>query len=156
MTRLTHLRLAAPCSLLVFFTVLSLALCPASAQAQRRYFPATYRLSNITEATDTVTLTLSLTIFNFSGGDIHNGGVVLYSSDGPRSKPVDAFNLIKLFPSDKDVTVSAEFTVPKAEYERWSRGENPNLQFLMPDGSGGTRTVPIDARPAMAAALPAK
>ena len=117
---------------------------PQAAQAQRRDFAATYRVSNITEETDKVTLTLSLTIHNSSGADIRYGGVALYSSLGPRSRPVDAFDVIKLFPNHKEATLSRQFTIPKGEYERWARGENPNLQFFLPDGNGGTRVVPID------------
>jgi hypothetical protein len=107
--------------------LLSLALClTLSSQAQRRDFGASYRLSDIAEGSDSVSLTLTLTIHNSSGADIENSGV------------------IKLFPSYKSVTVSQQFTISKSEYERWSRGENPNLKFLLPDGNGGTKFVDID------------
>jgi|SRR5271154_5685390 len=125
--------------------LLSLALClTLSSQAQRRDFAAIYRLSDIVEDGNSVSLTLTLTIHNSSGADIQNGGIALFSSLGPHAEPVDAFNIIKLFPSYKSVTVSQQFTISKSEYERWSRGENPNLQFLMPDGNGGTQFVGID------------
>lgn len=125
--------------------LLSLALClTLSMQAQRRDFAASYKLSDIVKSGNSVSLTLTLTIHNSLGGDIHDGGIALYSTLGPNAVPVDTFDIIKLLPSYKNVTVSQQFTISATEYERWSRGENPNLKFLLPDDSGGTLFVDID------------
>jgi len=71
---------------------------------------------------------------------------VLKSSD-PFGTLIGTFDLVKFFPSFKDISVSNRFTVPRAEYERWMQGARPNLDILLPDGEGGTVVDSIDPRP---------
>jgi hypothetical protein len=124
--------------------LLSIALClTSSMQAQRRDFAGSYKLSDIEKSGDSYSLTLTVTIHNALGDDIHDGSIALYSTLGPGAVPVDTFDVIKLLPSYKSVTVSKQFTIPESEYDRWSRGENPNLKFLLPD-DGNTLVVDID------------
>ncbi len=116
------------------------------APAQRRDFPASYSIAHVVENGNSVELTFSLTVHNYSGRDIEDGGIVLDSS-GPLPSPIASFDLVKAFARDRDVAVRRRFTVPKAEYARWQQGVEPALEILIPDGRGGTRIDRIDARP---------
>ncbi len=120
-------------------------LIPAAISAQRSDFPATYRITDVSEEENQVELTLSLTVHNYSGGEIRNCGIVLKQSD-PLSTPIGTFDLIEVFPSYQDITVSHAFTVPRSEYARWERGAEPRLDILLPDGSEGATVESIDAR----------
>jgi len=133
-------------SLLLVFAFVLVFFAPGLARAQRRDFAGSYRISDVSQDGGKVSLTLSLTLHNFSGGEIQNGGVVLLGESTRPPSPVAAFPLIKDFPSYRDVTVSHGFTISAAEYARWAKGENPLLDFLKPDGKGGTVMVPIDLR----------
>jgi hypothetical protein len=143
------LRLRVALSLGLLCLVLGL---PSTAQAQRRDFAGVYSFSDVVKDADSVSLTITLTVHNFSGADIRNGGAALYPSpvghaaNAHANSPIDAFGLVKLFPSYRDVTLTHRFTVSAAQYARWNNGENPRLQFLVPDGASGTRVVPIDLR----------
>ena len=135
-------RLSAACGFLFVFALL----LSTFASAQRRDFPATYRITQISEQDNSVELTLSLTVHNYSGAAIEDCGIVLKSSD-PFGTLIGTFDLVKFFPSFKDISVSNRFTVPRAEYERWMQGARPNLDILLPDGEGGTVVDSIDPRP---------
>jgi hypothetical protein len=115
------------------------------ASAQRIDFPATYQITHVSQIGNEVQLTLSLTIHNYSGKDLQNSGIVLYGSP-QGSDLIGTFDLVKIFPSYQEITVSHQFTLPKAEYAQWQHGAKPSLQILFPDGTGGTRTDTIDAR----------
>jgi hypothetical protein len=131
-----------PRCLLLF--ALAMAIAPL-ALAQRRDFPATYRITNVSTQDNQVQLTLSLTVRNFSGADIQDGVIVLYASD-PHSDPIGEVGRIKLLSSYADSTVSRSFTVSEAEYTRWQQGLNPRLYLLVPDDKAGTRLESIDPR----------
>lgn len=117
----------------------------AFATAQRRDFPATYLITHVAESERGVELTLTVTIHNYSGQDIADCGITLNSSS-QFAAPIGDFDLVKEFPSYRDITVRHRFTVPKDEYARWQRGSEPALEMLLPDGYGGTRVEAIDAR----------
>ena len=129
-------------------TILLLALAVAFAQAahaQRRDFTGSYAISHVHPQGDQVTLTLTLTVHNYSGVDLHNAGVIL-AAPGLQPTPIAAFPLIKDFPFHTDITVRQTVTIPATEYARWTTGQNPNLEFLKPDGHQGTIYEPIDLR----------
>jgi len=127
----------------------------SSAHAQRQDFPATYRISGVSEQDNKVQLTLTLTLHNFSGVDVQNCGVVL-NSIAPQSEPIGTFPLVKLLPSYKDTSLEQTFTLTASEYALWKMGADPNLKILLPDTSGGTRIETIDARREIPVADPAK
>ena len=128
----------------IFPAALALLLC-APAHAQRRDFPASYRVTGVSQREDSVQLTLSLTVHNFSGKDISDCAIVLSATD-PRSAPIGAFDLIQHLPAYRDTTVSHRFTLSAAEYAHWLQGTNTNLHILLPDGHGGTVVESIDPR----------
>jgi hypothetical protein len=125
---------------------LALILCAnLAAVAQRINFPATYLITHVSTLDQQVQLTLTLTIHNFSGKDIQDCGIVLYGSSNG-AEPIGTFDLVKLFPTYKDITVSHQFSLSQAEYSSWQHGVHPSLDILLSDGHGGTRIEAIDAR----------
>ncbi len=112
---------------------LAVAVCASAKDG--RDFMAYYNVQNMSEAGNTVHLTLQLKIFNYSGADIHQGAVALYNSE-PTPAPLGGFHAIKLFRAHHDADLVQQFTVPKREFDRWLRGENPALFFLYKDARG--------------------
>jgi hypothetical protein len=127
----------------VLLFLLAISLGP-SAHAQRRDFPATYRISGVSLLDNKVQLTLTLTLHNYSGADIQNCAIVL-NSIAPQSEPIGTFPLVKLLPSYKDTSVEQTFTLTESEYTLLKFGADPNLKILLPDSDGGTRIESIDA-----------
>jgi hypothetical protein len=125
------------------FLPLFTLLLAASASAQRHDFTATYKIANVNEMQDKVDLTLVLTLHNATGKDVRDSAIVLYSSD-PAPVSVGAFDLVKLVPANRSVTVSQTFTVSKSDYQHLQWGMHPHLDFLTPDGNGGTLKQPLD------------
>jgi len=135
----------------------ALILAAPATHAQRRDFAGSYAISHVVPDGDQVTLTLALTLHNYSGADLHNAGVVLTARNPqpiPAAQPttIAAFPLIKDFPFHTDITLRQTVTIPAAEYARWTNGDNPHLEFLKPDGHQGTIYEPIDLRREIAAA----
>jgi len=123
-----------------------MAACLGSpAHAQRRDFPATYRITEVSEQANQVQLTLTVTLRNFSGADIRDCTVTLNSIE-PQSESIGSFPRIELLPSDKDTAVTESFTLTTGEYAQWKLGANPNLKLLVPENDGSTRSESIDAR----------
>jgi hypothetical protein len=139
---------------LVLLFLLAISVNP-SANAQRRDFPATYRVSGVSQLDNKVQLTLTLTLHNFSGADIQNCAIVL-NSIAPQSEPIGTFPLLKLLPAYKDTSVEQTFTLTESEYAQWKLGADPNLKILLPDSDDGTRIETIDAHREIPTADPAK
>jgi hypothetical protein len=136
--------------LYLVLAALTLLLAAPPSQAQRRDFTGSYTISHVRPEADNVTLTLTLTVHNYSGADLRNAGVVLatpnHAIPGAQPTPIAAFPLIKDFPFHTDITLRQTITIPATEYARWNTGESPNLEFLKPDGHQGTIYEPIDLR----------
>jgi hypothetical protein len=149
------IHLIVPSPPLVFLTFLSLAFfMTLSSQAQRRDFAASYQLSNIVESGDQVSVTVTLKLFNYSGGEIRNGAVVLKDSranvmsgrESADSNLLGAFNLIPSLPAYQETTLRHRFSIPASEYALWNQGREPELVFLKPDAEGNAQSVHIDLR----------
>jgi hypothetical protein len=121
---------------------LAVAFAPL-ATAQSRHFPATYQIADVSEEDSQVQLTISLTVHNFSGADIRDARIVLYSSD-PHADPIGEFDSIRMLPSYQDAAVRGRFTVPRAEFDQWRQGMKPRLSILIPNGSEDTRIESLD------------
>jgi hypothetical protein len=64
-----------------------------------------------------------------------NGAVALYDRE-PRPSALGGFPAIPLFRNRQEITLSREFDIPRAEYEHWRIGGQPNLVFLSKDHTG--------------------
>ena len=125
------------CALAIVCLVLSLASFAAAGDA--RQFVGHYQISDVTEQGNTVHLTMRLQVFNYSGQDIRQGAVALYTSDLRSETAIGGFNIIKLLPNTRSVDITQQFTVPAREYKRWQQqGIKPALFFLNKDASGKT------------------
>jgi hypothetical protein len=133
---------------------LAIALGPL-AVAQSRHFPAAYQITDISEEGGQVQLTISLTVHNFSGADIKDAEIILYSSD-PHADPIGDFDPIRMLPSYQDAAVQGRFTVPRAEFDQWQQGMKPRLRILIPDGNEDTRVESLDLRRDAVPANPAR
>lgn len=112
-----------------------LSMVAAAAAKDGRDFMAYYTIQNVSEAGNNVRLTLQLKIFNYSGGDIHQGAVALYNSE-PMAAPLGGFNAVKLFRAHHDLDLAQQFTISKREFDRWQKGAQPELFFLYKDAKG--------------------
>jgi len=110
---------------------------------QGRDFAGTYQLSNISDAGNQVHVTITLKVVNYSGADIRNSGVALFSSDA-NHQAIGAFAVVKLFPNSRLTTLVQDFTVSKAEFQRWQAGAHPNFGFVSQDPNGAIRTSNVE------------
>jgi len=122
----------------VLFVVLVLALASLAAAGDARQFIGRYQITNVSEEGSSVHLTMRLEVFNYSGHDIRQGAVALYTSE-LRSDAIGGFMPIKLFKNTRSADITQEFTIPAKEYKRWQEGGvRPALFFLFNDASGKT------------------
>jgi hypothetical protein len=93
-----------------------------------RDFTGSYEISNVTEQGDTVRLTLTVHVYNYSDADVAAATVtlqdLLVSATNYGSYPETVS-----IPDRQSVRLSAEFTVPYQEYDRWQRGATPSLRI---------------------------
>jgi hypothetical protein len=90
---------------------------------------------------------------NYTGGEIKNGGVILYNTE-PVHSAIGAFSGINSLAANGKVTLSQEFTVSKTLYAAWKQGERPVMQMLVPETGGSSRLERIDLAPAPSPAAP--
>lgn len=126
---------------LLSFVVVTL--CSSASVAQRRDFAGTYSISHVAESTETVDLTLTVVVKNFSGHPIADCVIVLDGTD-PHQAPIGNFDPIDLLPASRFLTLRHSFAVPRGEFVRWEQGVAPALRILIPDGHGGTIVDAID------------
>jgi hypothetical protein len=118
--------------------VLVLSLASLAATGDGRQFIGRYQITNVSEEGTAVHLTMRLQVFNYSGHDIRQGAVALYTSE-LRSEAIGGFMPIKLFRNTGSADITQEFTIPVKEYKRWQEGGvRPALFFLFNDASGKT------------------
>lgn len=114
------------------------ALASFAVAKDARQFIGHYQISNVTQEGTLVHLTMRLEIFNYSGQDIRQGAVALYTSD-LRAQPLGGFSSLKLLLNRRSADITHDFTVPVKEYQRWTTaGVRPALFFLFKDASGKT------------------
>lgn len=116
---------------------LGLSLSVPSLARYGRDFAGTYQVTNVSGTATSVHLTLTVKIVNYSGANISNGAVALYDQQ-PKPAPLGGYPAIPLFQSRQMVTLTGQFDVPRAEYEHWKIGGQPNLLFLS-QGNGMVR-----------------
>ena len=141
-----------------FITVACLVFGLGSLAAAKdaRQFIGHYQITNVSEHGNSVHLTMRLQVLNYSGHDIRQGAVALYTSD-LMSRPIGGFMPIKLFRSTGSVDITQQFTVSLQEYQRWQEGGvRPGLFFLYKNASGNTLKSSITAARAILPTLPAR
>jgi hypothetical protein len=92
-------------------------------------FTGAYHMSHVVKDRNVVHLTLAVQLRNHGETDIHNGTVALMDNQ-PRPNPIGGFPTIKLLRLREGVILRQNFDVPRAEYDRWMSGGQPNLMVL--------------------------
>lgn len=125
--------------------VVCLSLCAAltSLAEDGRDFAAMYEVSNANVGTDTVALTLTMRLFNYSRVDVADATVVL---EDP-SQPNGSFGSIPgvTVRYREDVRLRADFVISRAEYDAWQQsGGQPKMHIDFTDASGNAVTRAIE------------
>jgi hypothetical protein len=120
--------------ILALFALSVLFTGPAGAK-DGRDFAGHYSLTNATEKSGQVELTLTLQLFNYSGADLKQA-VVTVRAPHPVPEVLASFAPIKLWRSGKDVVVSQQLTIARDEYQRWSARTQPRV-FVGYSGEDG-------------------
>lgn len=103
-----------------------------------RDFAGFFSLAEATEQGEQVHVTLSLQIFNYSGGDLKDVEVTVQAAH-PELGVLGSFDPIPLWRNGHDVILSQQFTISREEFKIWSTHGQPNLFILHPDDNGETR-----------------
>ena len=133
--------------------LLALALClsltaATAARAAGNEVTGSYRVEQVTDLGPQVRVTLHIRLLNNSlqelsitriaFRDMHRGGKPAESSAWARLQPREG------------ATVEQQFVVPRAEYQRWSKGTRPMLQVAFQPAGGREvmRTIQLRRLPA--------
>lgn len=119
---------------------------PRVAAVDGRDFAGTYSLADVTQGSDTTTLTFSMRVFNYSDGDIANATVTLEDSGQP-GQTYATFTGVGIALNDS-AQLSSQATVATAEVERWNQGTPPKVTIQFTDGNGESRVEGVELAPA--------
>ncbi len=113
-----------------------------------RDFSGYYSLTDVTEQSNAVKLTLTVQVFNYSDADIKEASLLLRET-GPGMAVEGAFPALKVFHDHTDVRLSQQFTVPREEYRRWQNGMVPRLvvHYMGANGIEQNRSIQLSRRP---------
>lgn len=101
-----------------------------------RPFTGYFGVSGVQEQGDLVQVTLRLKLFNQGDEDVKSVIVTLMDSS-PIVTLRGNFQPVKVWKSQKFISISQEFSVTKREYAEWmSAGGQPNLVVLFEDAKG--------------------
>lgn len=103
-----------------------------------RDFAGIYSLSSVQPQGDNVLLTLHVKLSNYSGADI-SGAIVTLMKGHPEAGLRGSFPTVKTWRKGQAVKLSAQFTIPKREFETWShQPAQPDVVILYQDANGQT------------------
>lgn len=127
--------------------VVCLLLCAAltSLAEDGRDFAAMYEVSNANVGTDTVALTLTMRLFNYSRVDVADATVVLEDPSQPNGSFGSITGVAVRY--RESVRLSADFVVSRVEYDAWQQGGQPKLHIDFTDANGNSITRTIEMAP---------
>ncbi len=113
-----------------------------------RDFAGVYNVSDVVDQGDQTVLTLRLQVFNNSGSDV-KAAVLTLRHTTPQPDVLGKFQPVKLWRNHGEVRLTQQFTVPKHEFEMWSKGTQPVLMVVYHDAKGQRfdRYVQMRSRP---------
>ena len=139
-------------------SVLAFQAVQAFAAKNTRNFGGDYKVIKVTEQGGNVQVKLSMVVINNSGADVKDASILLRSTLHPMPEPSLAwekeetpikiavlhFNEHKIVPP-----IVATFTIPEAEFERWSQRGTGAASFTIDyvDASGEQRHERLDLAP---------
>jgi len=130
--------------LLVSATLL-LLVAPAVPAKDGRDFAGFYKLGEITDLGDQVTVPLTLRVFNYSGADVIGAQIIL--EDRLLGEDLGSFAAIVDLRDRESARVSDTYTVPRREYEQWQEGAHPRLRLEFTDAAGTTQRAAVELAP---------
>jgi hypothetical protein len=116
--------------------------CGGLARGNGREFSGFYRISDASVSGETVSLTLTLRLFNHSGADVSNATVMLRDRIIP-SQNYGTFASVKV-PAGRAVQLSGTFQISQHEYQSWQQGRQPFLMIEYADAAGNKVRRPIE------------
>jgi hypothetical protein len=100
-----------------------------------RDFAGFYEVSNVADLGDTVRLTLTVRVYNYSDADVNNATVTLQDSAAATSDYGTYPSPVSI--ADREsIKLSADFTISREEYDRWQEGRAPFLWIAYQGGEG--------------------
>jgi hypothetical protein len=110
-----------------------------------RDFAGFFKLNNINNTADPVTLTLTMRVFNYSGSDVTNATITLLGSVVP-NQSYGRFVGVAIA-TGQSVTLSSRFSIPQREYQLWQKGQSPNMMAQFTDSAGNPARCKIELAP---------
>jgi len=114
-----------------------------------RDFAGFYSLTHASAEGDSVRVTVTMQLFNYSGADLDQASVALRPAP-PTTGAYGTYSPIEQWRDGTDVKIVMHITVPQAEYVRWDKRQ-PFVLVLNRDQQGRERerTVQVSRRPAI-------
>ena len=124
---------------------LVLCLLPAAgaAAADGRDFAGFWRLGEITELGEDVSVTVTLRIHNYLGADVVAANLMLEDSRRPGETLATFVDLVDI-QDGGTARASDTVIVPRHEYEQWQQGARPRLRLEFRDAAGTTERRPVE------------
>jgi hypothetical protein len=120
---------------------------PANVPAEDvRDFAGFYKVGEITDLGDQVTLPLTVRIFNYSGAEVIGARIILEDSLVP-GEDRGSFAATVDLPDRESAAASDTFTVPRHEYEQWQEGAHPWLRLEFTDAAGTKQRAAVALAP---------
>jgi hypothetical protein len=115
-----------------------------------RDFVGQFSFAHVSQHGGQVEGTLALRLFNYSGADLRQASIMVHPAHP--AEPA-AIAPIRLWPDGRSIVVSRPLTIPRGEFERWSRTQ-PEVFIEYRDAQGRTwrRSVQLRRRPLLPSA----
>jgi hypothetical protein len=121
---------------------IALLLSPMYASGARD-FAGQYRVTNAIESAGSISATIDLRFFNFSGTDISNATITVKSPLDPGASYLST--TVPMIAAGKDFNQrSIALTLPAAEYKRWVQGASPYVVISYTNTSGKSARAVIE------------
>lgn len=128
-------------SLSLFFSLLTAV---SAAAEDGRDFAGFWKLGDITELPEEVSMTLTVHIHNYSGAEVVAAALILEDSRLPGETLATFLEVVDI-QDGGSARASDTIIVPRREYEQWQQGARPllRLEFLDPAGTAERRAVEL-------------
>jgi hypothetical protein len=100
-----------------------------------RDFAGFYEVSNVTDLGDTVRVTLTVRVRNYSDADV-SGATVTLQDSVDFAKDYGAYPESLSVANRESARLSGEFTLSREEYGRWQDGNAPTMRIDYQDADG--------------------
>lgn len=134
------------CAVALLASLLLLASGPRTAAKDGRDFAGFYKLGDITDLGDQVSVPLTVRIHNYSDADVIGAKIILEDSLLP-AEDLGTFAAIVDIRDRESARASEPFTVPRRLYDQWQEGVAPHLRLEFTDAAGTKQRAPVELGP---------